>query len=97
MKSQERIAKGYESLLSDFEEDPNVIGFILGGSRSKGLATEYSDYDCTAAVKEGMVERYQAKYTTLPEGIDIEVYSLSGLRTAFRWGGSLEWGITRDY
>ncbi len=87
-----QLDQQYASLLVEFQDDLNVIGFVLGGSRGKGFESDTSDYDCTLIVKDGLETHYRTKYSDLPEGIDLEIYTLSGLQTAFRWGGRLEWG-----
>jgi hypothetical protein len=39
------------------KRDPNILGLILGGSRGKEFATEYSDYDTYMVVKDEVFER----------------------------------------
>jgi len=55
MKSSERI---FNLLHEEAEEDPNIIGFFLGGSRGKDFVTEHADYDVYIIVKDGLVKSY---------------------------------------
>ena len=55
MKNSERI---FNQLREEAENDPNIIGFFLGGSRGKGFATEHSDYDVFVIVKDGFFKSF---------------------------------------
>ena len=55
MKNSESI---FNHLREEAENDPNVIGFFLGGSRGKGFVTEHSDYDVYIIVKDGFLKSY---------------------------------------
>jgi hypothetical protein len=41
-----------DEILAQAEADPGVLGVVLTGSRARGLATEWSDYDVTVVVAE---------------------------------------------
>jgi len=82
----------YESLYDEAENDPNIIGFFLGGSRGKGLQTKDSDYDIYIIVKDNVIEEYKEKYPfRKSKGIDLIVFSLSGFKKYATWGGSEAW------
>jgi hypothetical protein len=67
-------ALSIESLLSEAEADPDVVGVVLGGSRGKGdLATERSDYDVYVIVCDDRAyERWSARHP-LRHGDPVEV------------------------
>ncbi len=51
-------AESFRRLQERAEEDPGVVGFILGGSRGKGRASSHSDYDVYVIVKEDHLRPY---------------------------------------
>ena len=51
----------YRQLLARAEADPDVLAFWLGGSRSMGKATEYSDYDCCFVVAQDAYAAFKAE------------------------------------
>ncbi len=48
----------FQRLQEEARSDPGVVGFFLGGSRGKGLATEHSDYDIYVVVEEARLQSY---------------------------------------
>ncbi len=48
----------FRLLQEDAQDNPDVVGFFLGGSRGKGPATLYSDYDVYVIVKEARLRPY---------------------------------------
>ena len=59
MKTNEEI---FNEFVEEARKDPNIIGFFLSGSRGKGLATKYSDYDIKVVVKDEVAKLYKKKY-----------------------------------
>ena len=53
MKTEEIFNKFVE----EARKDPNIIGFFLNGSRGKGQATKYSDYDIEVIVKDKVAKQ----------------------------------------
>ena len=45
----------FKEFVGEARKDPNVIGFFLSGSRGKGLATKYADYDIEVVVKDKLL------------------------------------------
>jgi predicted nucleotidyltransferase len=85
------MSEAYAELRALARQDPNVVGLFLGGSRGKGLATEYSDYDVYLIVARRVGE-YRRKFP-LRHGDDPEVIvlSLSEFRRHAAVGSELEW------
>ena len=83
--------KTYQELVSFAETDANVFGFVLGGSRGKGFATELSDYDCAMIVRDEALDLYCARMRDLPPSIDLGVYTLQGFSEHAAWGGTWAW------
>ncbi|MHA2182999.1 MAG: nucleotidyltransferase domain-containing protein [Promethearchaeota archaeon] len=77
----------YEKIHNEAKDDPNIIGFFLGGSRGKGFQTEYSDYDIYIIVKDSVVKEYKVKYPFHKyEGVDLIVFSFSEFENFALWG-----------
>src|SRR3989344_4843698 len=57
----------FNKILEEAENDPNIIGFWVGGSRGKGMVTQYSDYDCVVVVKDEVLDEYKKKYKELED------------------------------
>jgi predicted nucleotidyltransferase len=85
------VSEAYAELRALARRDPNVIGMFLGGSRGKGLATEYSDYDVYLIVRRKVGEyrrRFPLRHGDDPEVI---VFSLAEFRRHAAIGSELEW------
>jgi hypothetical protein len=53
----------FKEVFETAQKDPNIIGLVLGGSRGKGFATKYSDYDTYMVVKDDAFESYEKKFS----------------------------------
>jgi hypothetical protein len=83
--------EAYAELRALAKRDPNVVGLFLGGSRGKGLASEYSDYDVYLIVDKKVGE-YRRRFP-LRRGDDPEVIvlSLAEFRRHAAIGSEDEW------
>ena len=82
----------YEKIYNEAKEDPNIIGFFLGGSRGKGFETNYSDYDTYIIVKDSVIEQYKEKYPFREySGLDLIVFSFSEFENYAPWGSPEMW------
>jgi hypothetical protein len=84
--------RAFASLLNEARDDPDILAFWLDGSRGKGLATDYSDYDCTIIVEENVSSQYTSRYRSLGSiGIDLSVMTLAQFRDYAAWGSNTGW------
>lgn len=82
----------FNELLIIARADPNILAFLLLGSRGKGLSTEHSDYDCTLIVKDEAVNAYRAQSEELNrEGFDLSVTTLTEFAEYAAWGSATAW------
>ena len=81
----------YQEIVRLAETDANVLGFVLGGSRGKGFATEHSDYDCAMIVEDEALEVYAAQMTQLPPLFDVTVFTLQEFAEHATWDSGLAW------
>jgi hypothetical protein len=72
----EEAERIFNKIYEEAKNDPNILGFILGGSRGKGIVTKYSDYDIYLVVKDEALNSYKKKYQNVHIG-DLWVTSLS--------------------
>jgi hypothetical protein len=79
-------------LLKTAQDDPNVIGFFLTGSRGKGMVTEHSDYDATMVVKNETADEYKQKYKGYGgTAFDLSVKTTAELQADAVWGSPTAW------
>ncbi len=91
--------RAYADLLRFAEMDPRILAFWLDGSRGKGWATEYSDYDCTLIVAEDAFEVVGAELGVKDAailgwrgvGIDLNLMTLPMFETHAAWGSAGAW------
>jgi predicted nucleotidyltransferase len=76
----------YKELYDEAKNDPNIIGFFLGGSRAKGFETEYSDYDIFVVVKDDKFKHFLEKYAKIKHfDIDLMVFTFDGYKEDANW------------
>jgi hypothetical protein len=95
MQANERMAsgdQGFEALLRQAREDPDVLGIVLTGSHALGLATPGSDYDVRVILRDEAEASTQTRYLAdaFPN-VDLGVMPLrefvayAGWDTPFAW------------
>jgi hypothetical protein len=95
MRADERLApghKGFEALLRQVQADPDVLGVVLTGSHTQGLATPWSDYDIRVILRDeagvGTQTRYPAE--AFPN-VDLRVMPLREFADYARWDTPFAW------
>ena len=93
----------YQKLLKEAQSDPNILGFVLEGSRGKGLGTSHSDYDIHIIVKDDSASEYEEKLSpydnradfdlTIMDLSDFREYALFGTDS---WGYAYEFAYVKD-
>ncbi|HME54523.1 MAG TPA: nucleotidyltransferase domain-containing protein [Candidatus Lokiarchaeia archaeon] len=82
----------YQALLEEARNDPNIIGFFLGGSRGKGLFTKYSDYDVVYVIDDDHVNEYKKRYPRYNyKQMELLPRSMSDFRKEALWGAPDQW------
>jgi hypothetical protein len=90
--STKKSDKQFLELLKESKENPDIIGFFLGGSRGKGFENSHSDYDPYMIIKNKVAKKYQRKYEKIDfDEIDLVVLSLSEFRKEFEWESENSW------
>ncbi|MBT4135277.1 hypothetical protein HOD75_00475 [archaeon] len=84
--------KIFNEFIEEAENDSNVIGFFLGGSRGKSRETKFSDYDIQVIVKDKVASEYKAKYKNkITPLYYFAIFSISDFRKYAEIGSSFEW------
>jgi hypothetical protein len=86
----------FQRLLREAQDDPQIIGLVLTGSRGKGFGSDVSDFDVLLVVQPEALEAYHTKFydDRSWEGFDWWVTSLSEFEpVAAAWGEPLAWEI----
>ncbi len=83
----------FAQLLVEAKADPNILGFWLGGSRGKGFATRFSDWDVEFVIKDEVLEEYKKKYPRYKyPNMELLLCSLSYFKKCAGWGTEEQWG-----
>jgi len=90
-------ALSFEEVLKTVEHDPNVLGFILLGSRGKGFENMMSDYDVGMVVKDEIAEEYKRKFDTPFKDMDMPVYGMTEFENYAQWGSPETVGERYDF
>ncbi len=85
--------KQYDELLSYAKDDKDVLGFILLGSRGKGIVTKNSDYDIDIIIRNGAKRKFNKNHFLSRgfEGFDIRIKTLDEFEKYARFGSEYEW------
>lgn len=81
-------------LIEEAKNDPNILGFFLSGSRGKGFATKYSDYDVIVIIKDKVAKKYKIKYKRRKiEKFGFTIFSFSEFKKHAKIGTPSEWDM----
>lgn len=86
----------FQRLLREAEDDPQILGLVLTGSRGKGFGSEVSDYDVALVVEPEALPAYMARFAGKEDGdgLDWWVTSLPELEPFVAgWQEPLAWEI----
>lgn len=82
----------YEKILKEAQENEDVVGFILVGSRGKGFENEHSDYDAVMIIKDEAANTIHEKYEKMTlDNVDLSVRSFSDFKTFAGWESPESW------
>lgn len=86
------MEESYVRIKNQAQQDPNILGFFLKGSRGKGKVTPNSDYDMLIVAKDEVAEEYQKNFGTEDlKGNDLSVYGISEFKEYAAWGTEAVW------
>jgi hypothetical protein len=96
LKDKVEVVSGQDNplqeLIQEAGHDPAVLGLILTGSRGKGFATPFSDYDVVLVVRDEALATYQARFPRQRQAtLDVTVFALSVFADYAAWGSERHW------
>ncbi len=80
----------YEKILKEANEQQDILGLILVGSRGKGFENEHSDYDMVMIVKDEALDALKNR-AQHDEQVDLSVYSISDFKKYAGWESPEQW------
>ena len=81
----------FQQILQRARDDDDVLGLVLTGSRGRGFANAYSDYDCALIVKDEALSAYESEFSSLPDSVELSIFTLGSFRSHAAWGSDLAW------
>lgn len=81
----------FEEIREASRRNDDILGFVVTGSRGKGFANQWSDYDFAIFVEDGALQKVEKRYETLPPGGRLYIFTLDGFRARLRWRGPRHW------
>ena len=85
-------ANDYKKILKESQENEDIVGLILVGSRGKGFDNEYSDYDMIMIVKDDVWKTIYDKYEPLSlDNVDLNIYSQTDFNKYAGWESADAW------
>jgi hypothetical protein len=82
----------FKEVVKRSKNDSNIVGLFLVGSRGKGFAGKYADYDAVMIVKDKVAKTYKKRFDSdgLDE-IDLLVMSISEFKNHAAWDSPEAW------
>lgn len=85
------MEQAYLEIREAARRNDDILGFVLTGSRGKGFANQWSDYDIAIFVADDALETYRERYRILPEDGRLYIFTLDTFRERLAWRGPLHW------
>lgn len=85
------IKQAFQAIREASRRNDDILGFVVTGSRGKGFANQWSDYDFAIFVKDEALEKYQKKYENLPEGGRLYIFTLDSFKERLSWRSPRHW------
>lgn len=88
------LEERYQKLLKEAEENPYILGVILGGSRGKddAFVTEHSDYDMIVVLSDETSEAVKEELQSLATpDFDIFPKTMTVFKEHAKWGTEKDW------
>ncbi|MCX6793257.1 MAG: nucleotidyltransferase domain-containing protein [Candidatus Falkowbacteria bacterium] len=82
----------FNSIVSEAENDSNVLGMILVGSRGKGFENEHSDFDAIIILSDKASEEIMQQYKNKKSvDMDLNIFTLTDFKNYATWDSSMAW------
>lgn len=81
----------HEQIIKDSQENPDILGLILLGSRGKGFEYEHSDYDIRMIVKDSAKQVAEKYENSNIDNVDISAQTLTEFKEYAEFGKPESW------
>ncbi|MEM7033037.1 MAG: aminoglycoside 6-adenylyltransferase [Chloroflexota bacterium] len=81
----------YTNMVEVAQKDPDILGLVLDGSRGKGFATPFSDYDVSLIVRDAAIRRVETRFQDCPADVELFVYTLNTFAKLAAWDSEEVW------
>lgn len=85
------IKQSFLAIREASRRNDDILGFVVTGSRGKGFANRWSDYDFAIFVADDALEKYRKQYKDLPEDGRLYIFTLNSFKARLTWRGPLHW------
>ncbi len=85
------VKQAFLNIRQDAQREETILGFVVTGSRGRGFANQWSDYDFAIFVDDAAFEHYQQRYANLPSGAHLYIFTLDSFRARAAWGSADAW------
>ena len=87
----EAAKKAFLAVQEAARVESDILGFVVTGSRGKGFATPYSDYDFAIFVKDDALETYRTRYQKVPYGAHLYIFTVATFEAYLAWDSERTW------
>lgn len=88
------MAQAFREIREAARRNDDILGFVVTGSRGKGFANQWSDYDFAIFVRDDALEKYREKYRELPPDGRLYIFTPSWKRSFASTTGA--WYLTTN-
>jgi predicted nucleotidyltransferase len=85
------IEQAVQEIWEASRRNDDILGYVVTGSRGKGFANQWSDYDLAIFVKDEALQKYQNRYENLPAAGRLYIFTLDSFKMRLRWRGPRHW------
>lgn len=85
------MQQAFQSIREAARDNEDILGFVVTGSRGKGFANQWSDYDFAIFVRDDALTKYQEQYQDLPPDGRLYIFTLNSFQERLTWRGPLHW------
>ncbi len=83
--------QAYLNIRAAAQQNDDVLGFVLAGSRRKGFENQWSDYDFALFVTDEALPKYEMLYRERPSGAHLYLFTIDTFAAHAVWGGDMQW------
>jgi hypothetical protein len=83
--------QAYLDIRAAAEQHDDILGLVVTGSRGKGFANQWSDYDFALFVTDEAFPMYATRYRQLPARAHLYLFTLTTFAAQAAWGSDMQW------